>query len=240
MFSTEQSVLCIHSCSFSSLSCIHYITSDPEDQIFELEKKTANKLALQEKSGLPVREDVPMLAIISRLASHKGLDLLTEMARKLLEEDIQLVVLGKGETRYEDFFLRMEEEFPDKVRALIQYDRDLSRQIYAAADIFLMPSKSEPCGLSQMIASRYGAIPVTRETGGLYDSIKGYWVDEKGKIHGNGFTFAGYSSDELLDRSLAALELWRDADRRSALIGRIMRTDFSWKVSARSYLELYQ
>jgi len=204
------------------------------------EKKAANKLALQEETGLPVREDVPMLAVITRLASHKGLDLLTQMARQLLEQDVQLVVLGKGEARYEDFFRRLEQEFPDKVRALIQYDRDLSRRIYSAADIFLMPSKSEPCGLAQMIASRYGAIPVTRETGGLYDSIKGYWEEEDGTPHGNGFTFANYDSRELLERTLAALALWQDADRRTALMVRIMRTDFSWKNSALSYLNLYQ
>ena len=118
------------------------------------------------------------------------------------------------------------------------YDRDLSRRIYAATDIFLMPSKSEPCGLSQMIASRYGAIPVTRETGGLYDSIKGYWED-KGRIHGNGFTFANYRSEELAERTRAAITLWNDEERRNKLIARIMKTDFSWNGSAIQYLEMY-
>ena len=102
-----------------------------------------------------------------------------------------------------------------------------------------MPSKSEPCGLSQMIASRYGSIPVTRETGGLYDSIKGYWVDEKGKIQGNGFTFANYSSDELLDRIYEALALVKDEEKRKAMVSKVMRTDFSWSVSADRYLEMY-
>ena len=180
-----------------------------------------------------------MVAVISRLASHKGLDLITDMAYELLEnEDIQLVVLGKGEARYEQFFCELGNAFSKKVRPLITYDRDLSKRIYAATDIFLMPSKSEPCGLSQMIASRYGAIPVTRETGGLYDSIKGYWEND-GKIMGNGFTFANYSSAELADRTRAAISLWNNEDKRKELITKIMRTDFSWKNSASGYLEMY-
>ena len=156
------------------------------------------------------------------------------------EHDAQLVILGKGERRYEDYFRWLESQFPDKVRALIQYDRDLSKRIYAACDVFLMPSHSEPCGLSQMIASRYGAIPVTRETGGLYDSIKGYWVDETGEIRGNGFTFANYSSYELAERTGAALALYQDTKARRTLIRKIMETDFSWNVSALRYLDLYR
>ena len=212
-------------------------------QVFDadsIEKKYANKTALQQELGLPVDEQTPMLAIISRLATHKGLDLITEIAYNLMRDhNAQLVVLGKGEERYERFFLELQACYPDKVRALIQYDRDLSKRIYAAADVFLMPSRSEPCGLSQMIASRYGAIPVTRETGGLYDSIKGYWEDG-GEIKGNGFTFANYSAAELSERTGAALALWRDEGRRHALVHKIMTTDFSWRTSARSYLRLYQ
>ena len=121
---------------------------------------------------------------------------------------------------------------------MIMYNRDLSKMIYASADIFLMPSRSEPCGLSQMIASRYGAIPVTRETGGLYDSIKGYWLDGD-KVMGNGFTFANYNSGELLDRIYAALTLYHEKDKREALVKKIMNTDFSWSASAKKYLEMY-
>ena len=204
-----------------------------------LSQKYANKNALQKEIGLPERNDVPLVAIISRLASHKGLDLITQMANRLLEEqDIQLVILGKGEAVYEKFFIELGNAFPRKVKPLITYDRDLSKRIYAASDIFLMPSKSEPCGLSQMIASRYGAIPVTRETGGLYDSIKGYWEDGD-TIMGNGFTFANYSSDELYERTCAAISLWFDEDKRKKLVTKIMRTDFSWNTSAQGYLELY-
>ncbi len=201
--------------------------------------KYENKTALQAELGLPQRNDVPMLSVISRLATHKGLDLISEMAHDFLSEnDVQMVILGKGESGYESFFEGLQKEFPDRVRALITYDRNLALRIYAATDIFLMPSKSEPCGLSQMIASRFGAIPVTRETGGLYDSIKGY-REEKGRIYGNGFTFAAYSAAELAERTGAATALWQDEEKRKKLIGRIMRTDFSWKASALKYLEMY-
>ena len=152
---------------------------------------------------------------------------------------MQLVVLGKGEERYEQFFLQLEKRYPEKVKALITYDRDLSKRIYAATDVFLMPSKSEPCGLSQMIASRYGAIPVVRETGGLYDSIKPVWMDGK-ELRGNGFTFANYNGDELKERTEAAISLWNDEDMRKKLVTKIMKTDFSWGASAEKYLEMYR
>jgi starch synthase len=147
-------------------------------------------------------------------------------------------LLGKGESQYEGFFQGLENAYRDKVRALITYDRDLSKRIYAASDIFLMPSKSEPCGLSQMIASRYGSIPVVRETGGLYDSIKPYWIDN-GEMRGNGFTFANYSPYELEERTCAAIELWYNAELRARFVDKIMKMDFSWKSSAQSYLQMY-
>lgn len=202
--------------------------------------KATDKRTLQKELELPERNDVPMLAVISRLASHKGLDLVAECIYDIvLYHDVQLVILGKGEARYEQFFINLQNSFPDKVRALITYDRDLSKRIYAATDIFLMPSKSEPCGLSQMIASRYGAIPVVRETGGLFDSIKPYW--EKGKtIYGNGFTFANYSATELKERTEAAISLWQDEPKRKKLLAKIMKTDFSWNVSAEQYITLYE
>lgn len=205
-----------------------------------LDKKAKNKLEIQKMCGLPEREDVPLIAVISRLVSHKGLDIIEEIVYNLVgENDVQLIVLGKGEKRYEDLFVYLSQRYPDKVAANICYDRALSKKIYAAADIFVMPSRSEPCGLSQMIASRYGAIPVTRETGGLADSIKGYWENGK-KIMGNGFTFANYSSGELLDRTLAAVTLWRDEEKRKKFVGKIMRTDFSWSASAFKYFEMYE
>ena len=205
----------------------------------ELDKKAKNKTELQSALGLPIREDVPLVAIISRLASHKGLDLVREVAYGLVDNnDMQLVVLGKGEAQYENFFVDLERNRNDKVRALMMYDRDLSKRIYAACDIFLMPSKSEPCGLSQMIASRYGAIPVVRETGGLYDSIKGYWL-LNGTILGNGFTFANYYAGELYERTCAALELYHNKELYPKFAKKIMDTDFSWGKSARKYYMLY-
>lgn len=202
--------------------------------------KAKDKTALQRETGLPERNDIPLLAVVSRLASHKGLDILAERVWDLVaNNDLQLIVLGKGESRYEQLFFDLQTAFPEKVRALITYDRALSKRIYAAADIFLMPSRSEPCGLSQMIASRYGAIPVVRETGGLYDSIKPYW-QEGGELHGNGFTFANYSSHELQERTLAAIDLWKTAPLRKKMVRRIMETDFSWSRSAQKYLELYR
>lgn len=201
--------------------------------------KSQNKLALQRDLALPESENTPLIAIISRLAAHKGIDLVTEIIYRVIAEgDVQFIVLGTGDGKYEKFFRDLESAFHDKVRAMIMYNRDLSKRIYASADIFLMPSRSEPCGLSQMIASRYGAIPVTRETGGLYDSIKGYWLNGD-KVEGNGFTFANYNSGELLDRIYAALTLYHRKDRREALIKKIMNTDFSWKASAEKYIRMY-
>lgn len=230
------------------LNGIDYDYYDPEtdpviDRTFsaeDLNGKAEDKRALQERLGLPQSPDVPMLAVISRLASHKGLDLIAEMVYGLLENNnVQLVVLGKGEERYENLFRDLESKFGDKARALIEYDRDLSKRIYAACDIFIMPSKSEPCGLSQMIASRYGAIPVVRETGGLYDSIKGYW-EKDGELLGNGFTFANYYAGELYDRIVAATDLYKDKEKRSAFVKKIMNVDFSWSASALKYLDMYK
>ncbi len=204
------------------------------------EGKSENRAALRRAVGLPEREEVPLLAVVSRLASHKGLDLIAECIGDIVTgQDAQLVVLGRGEERYERFFAELERRYPDRVRAMLTYDRALSKRIYAAADIFLMPSRSEPCGLSQMIASRYGAIPVVRETGGLYDSIKPFWMDGE-QMHGNGFTFANYSFTELRERTEAAIALWRDPALRQRLVRRIMQTDFSWSMSAGRYRALYQ
>ena len=201
--------------------------------------KAENKMALQREYGLPERADVPMLAIISRLATHKGLDLVKAVADSVVSRnDVQFVILGKGEEQYESFFSELEARYPDKVKTLLTYNRDLSKKIYAACDIFVMPSKSEPCGLSQMIASRYGAVPVVRETGGLADSIKGYWVDN-GEIKGNGFTFANYSADELEDRIGAAIELYADKAQNKKFVSKVMGTDFSWTVSAERYMEMF-
>lgn len=197
--------------------------------------KAVCKSGLQRMLGLPER-DVPMIAVISRLVSHKGLDLVMLSGDEMLKGDIQLVILGMGDKSYEDYFEGLAARYPEKCKTLITYNRDLSKRIYSAADIFLMPSKSEPCGLAQMIASRYGTVPVIHETGGLYDSIKDIGC-EKG---GNGFTFAAYSSYEMLGSVNRAVSLYyNDREFFEKLRKKVMRVDFSWKQSALSYTELY-
>ncbi len=201
-----------------------------------LGKKTC-KEALQRELGLP-EKDVPLISVISRLVPHKGIDLIVDTVFSLLEErHVQLVVLGQGDSRFECFFRALEDKFPEKVRALITFDRDLSRRIYSATDVFLMPSKSEPCGLSQMIASRYGAIPIVRETGGLFDSIKPYFT-EGDIIQGNGFTFWEYSGEALRYQIESALALLK-SDMAEKLIYKVMTADFSWEKSALEYENLY-
>ena len=201
-------------------------------------RKSENKLALQRELGLAERADVPLLAVVSRLVAHKGLDLVVGMIHALLQEDVQLVVLGCGEGGAEGFFRELEAKNKHRVCAYIGYDRALATRIYAGGDLFLMPSRSEPCGLSQMIASRYGAIPVVRGVGGLADSIKPYrCVGEE--IEGNGFVFFEDSPEALLAACREALAVWRDARSRAALVRRVMRTDFSWARSACAYEQLY-
>ena len=163
---------------------------------------------------------------------------IAQRADELMSGDVQLVILGCGDRYYEDFFRGLQYRHNDKVRAIIAYDKELSKRIYAASDIFLMPSKTEPCGLSQMIASRYGAVPVVRETGGLYDSIKPYHI-ENGTPVGNGFTFTYYNSGDMLYVIREALGLYGDKEAFKALTVKIMKHDFSWSVSAEKYAELY-
>ncbi len=199
--------------------------------------KTKNKAPLQKQLDLPQRDDVPIVAMISRLTSHKGLDLVIRVIDELLCDDIQFILLGTGDPGFESFFRDLEQRHKDKVRSIIAYDKTLSKKIYAAADIFLMPSKSEPCGLAQMIASRYGAVPVVRETGGLYDTIK-YYDDETG--NGNGFTFRNYNAHDMLYTIRKALGLYKDyKDKWKDLCEKIMKIDFSWNVSANAYIDLY-
>lgn len=199
--------------------------------------KAANKTALQEALGLPVDENIPMISMITRLVSHKGVDLVKHVIDQVLGQDVQFVLLGTGNAEFEDFFRWLESRYPNKVRALIRFDKKLSKQIYAASDLFLMPSKSEPCGLSQMIASRYGAIPIVRETGGLYDTIKPF-NPETGE--GNGVTFYSYNAHDMLDAIRRALALWQDENTRKKLVRNAITADFSWNASAAKYADLYK
>ena len=168
--------------------------------------KVACKKALQKEVGLPTQEDVPLMVMVTRLAGHKGLDLLCYSARRILEEeDCQLLILGTGEAQYEAFFRDLAAEYPQRVSAQITFNLGLAARIYAGGDIYLMPSKSEPCGLSQMNAMRYGTVPVVHATGGLRDTVPG--VDEKGE-NGLGFTFQSYNADDFLGAVKRALGLY--------------------------------
>ena len=203
-----------------------------------LEGKAACKAALQEEVGLPVKPDVPLMVMVTRLAGHKGLDLLCYIARQLMwENDCQLLILGTGETQYEEFFKGLAAEFPDQVAAKITFNLGLAARIYAGGDIYLMPSKSEPCGLSQMNAMRYGTVPVVHATGGLKDTVPG--ADENGN-GGLGFTFQSYNGEDFRGAVERCLNLYNnDREGFRALQYRDMTQDFSWDKPAGRYMELF-
>lgn len=204
--------------------------------ISSISAKVENKLALQRELGLPENRDVPMVAMVSRLASHKGFDLVRRVADDIMESDIQLVLLGTGECELEDFFADLALRYPEKCAVKLAFDKNLAKRIYASADMFLMPSKSEPCGLAQMIASRYGTVPIVRETGGLYDTIKPFDPVEE---VGNGITFKTYNAHDMLDAIRRALSLYNDSAKWGKLIKNAMGMDFSWNASALKYIEMY-
>lgn len=195
--------------------------------------KEVCKAELQKMLGLPVRENVPVVAMISRLVAHKGLDLVRAAIEELLADDVQFVLLGTGDSEYESYFKDLANRYKGKAVSIIAFNGDLSRKIYSGADIFLMPSKSEPCGLSQMIASRYLTVPVVRETGGLYDSIKPYGAG------GNGFTFAAYNAGDMLYVLREAVSLYKNKPEWQKLMIKAGTTDFSWQRSAEEYKKLY-
>ncbi len=197
--------------------------------------KKADKEALQREMGLPVKPGVPVIGMVTRLVSHKGLDLVKGILDELLAtSEMQLVVLGSGDYEYESYFRWIAEKYPDKVGLRIGFVPELARKIYAGADMFLMPSKSEPCGLSQMVALRYGTVPIVRETGGLRDSIT-----DCGDGKGNGFTFKSYNAHDMLDAIRRALTLYYNGDWNE-LVLRALSCDFSWGRSANAYIRLYK
>ena len=178
----------------------------------------------------------PLIGMVTRMVQHKGLDLVKETLGQLMQEsNAQFVILGSGEYEYEMFFRAMQDQYPGRLCACFGFIPELSRKIYAAADIFLMPSRSEPCGLSQMIALRYGAIPVVRETGGLKDSIQ-----DSGDGKGNGFTFCNYDSGDMLYAVRRALKGYEDQAGWQLLVDRAMEADNSWGRSANEYIRLYR
>ena len=197
--------------------------------------KAVNKAKLQDEMGLPVRDDVPLIGIVTRLVAHKGIDLVKCVFEDMLKQDIQFVILGSGEAEFENFFHEMALRYPDKVALRTGFIPALAHKIYAGADIFLMPSKSEPCGLAQMVALRYGTIPIVRETGGLKDT-----VTDSGDGEGNGFTFCDYNAHAMAHTVWRAIQGYANKEGWDVLVERAMKCDYSWGASAKQYMELYK
>ncbi|MBQ8824942.1 MAG: glycogen synthase GlgA [Ruminococcus sp.] len=196
--------------------------------------KKACRAALLQELNLPV-DDSPVIGIVTRLVAHKGIDLIRYVFHEMLEMGCKFVILGSGEKIFEDFFHEMQLQHPEQVSTTIGFIPALARKIYAGADMFLMPSQNEPCGLAQMISLRYGTIPIVRETGGLKDSV----IDAGGK-NGNGFTFKTYDALDMLDAVKRACALFKDKKKWSSLVRYAMNCDFSWDASAEKYIELYK
>ena len=198
--------------------------------------KYVNKRELQKLLGLPEKSNTPVMGMVTRLVSHKGLDLCKAVLDELLATtDIQLVVLGSGDYQYEEFFRGLAARYPEQVGLCLGFVPDLARKIYAGSDLFLMPTKSEPCGLSQMVALRYGTIPIVRETGGLRDSVK-----DSGDGEGNGFVFSSYNAHDMLHAIRRACEGYEDKDGWQILVKRAMDSDNSWGKSANEYIRMYK
>lgn len=204
----------------------------------DLSGKAVCKTALQREAGLPVDPDAPLVGMIGRLTSQKGLDLIDRVMDDIMGENLQMVVLGTGDKNFENMFRFFSGLYPKKLKAFITFDLKLAQKIYAGSDMFLMPSLYEPCGLAQMISMSYGTIPVVRETGGLRDTVMSYDSDTG---MGNGFSFAYYNAHDMLFTIKRALkyyndspEIWEEMQLRG------MNSDFSWKASASEYVELYK
>jgi len=200
-----------------------------------LENKLINKIKLLDLAGFP-KSNTPVIGMVTRLTSQKGLDLLIEILDELMNLNIFFIILGTGQIEYHDFLSSKEDEFPNKMKLFLEYNEELAHQIEAGADIFLMPSRFEPCGLNQMISLKYGTIPIVREIGGLKDSIVDVRSDEKG----NGFSFSAYSSLELLNTIKESINYYFDKPKWEKLMRKAMTNDFSWKMSARKYEKLYK
>ncbi len=229
---------------FGIINGIHHSEYDPGNDIYicskfgpeNLEGKRPNKQALQQEMGLPER-DVPVIGLISRLVDQKGLDLIAAVMDQLLNKDIQFIVLGSGDRYYEQMFQEARRRYPEKVGVFIGFNAPMAQRIYAGCDLFLMPSRFEPCGLGQLIALRYGTIPIVRSTGGLADTIQEF---DPITLAGNGFTFKEYNPKAMLEAIERAVqlctgqpELWR------GLLKKALSADYSWARSANSYVDLY-
>ena len=196
--------------------------------------KAKNKIELQKELELDVRADVPLIVMITRLTAGKGIDLVLHIFDELMQHDLQFVLLGSGDAGYERIFAEVCSRYPGKAKALIKFDRALSKRMYASADLFLMPSKSEPCGVAQMMACSYGTLPVVRRVGGLADTIVPYPMENS-----NGFGFSHFNAHELLFTIKDALNLYQNPSEWKKMVKRAMKTDFSCEKSAKIYLQTY-
>ena len=202
-----------------------------------IKDKVINKTELQKELGLAVDGNIPMIAMVTRLTHQKGIDLLVNISDRLLQQNVQLVILGTGDTYYQEHFKWLNYRYSNKVSTNIKFDNVLANKIYAASDMFLMPSLFEPCGLGQLIALRYGSIPIVRETGGLKDTVKAY---NEYTGEGNGFSFTNYNSDDLYNVIEYALSIYKDKKQWNNLIKIAMNCDNSWNKSADIYLNMYR
>jgi len=202
------------------------------------EGKMKNKRALQEHLGLPVNEQIPVVSMITRLVDQKGIDLVLHVFEEILKQNVQFVLLGTGESHYEDAFREMAYRYPTKVSTNIFFDEGLSRKIYAGSDLFLMPSQFEPCGIGQLLAFRYGTLPIVRETGGLKDTVQPYneFTDQ-----GNGFSFTNYNAHDMLYTIERAIWFYRFQPKKwRELSEKALKLDFSWGASSKEYVKLYE
>lgn len=199
--------------------------------------KTANKAKLQQMVKLPQRDDVPLFAFVSRLVHQKGVDLILEVMEQFLAMDVQVVMLGTGEKRYEKQVKAYVDKHPRKIWANFEFDDPLAHQVYAGADFFLMPSRFEPCGLSQMISMAYGTIPIAFKTGGLVDTIKSF---DAARLEGNGLLFNHFTKKDFLHALRQAMDIYRDQKKFYALRQNAFAVDFSWEHAAGEYIKVYQ
>lgn len=203
-----------------------------------LKSKKDNKTYIQEKLKLPIQPDVPMIGMVTRIVDMKGFDLIEHVFHEILSQDVQMVVLGTGSTHYENMLKYFASIYPNKLRVMLEFNNQMAHQIYASSDMYLMPSLFEPCGLSQLIAMRYGTIPIVRETGGLKDTVGPY---NQFTGEGTGFTFKNYNAHEMLFQIQEALKLYySEAETWKNMVKRAIKVDSSWKKSAKIYKKLYE
>jgi starch synthase len=202
----------------------------------EIPLKYENKRELLKKYKLEYDENVPLIGMVSRLVDQKGFDLVMKILPKLMKEKIQMIILGEGEEKYQKFLIRAKKKYPKKLIVYVGFNEELAHHIEAGCDMYLMPSKYEPCGLNQMFSLRYGTVPIVRDTGGLSDTVEDYR-----KPNGNGFLFQNYNENDLYKAVMKAISIFKKDNKKwYSLIRNGMTLDFSWKVSAKKYIALYK